>query len=566
MMNSNIKKIIFFISFLVISQTIGVTAFNKNITSNNFSILSNSENYDMVIISTSLYSNFIIPLINHKNSLGVKTFLKTITEIYDNYAGRDNAEKIKYFIKEAKELYDVNYVLIIGGAMDIPGRYTHIYFNEPFDYPTPDEWVFTSDFYYADLYDQTGSFSSWDSNENNIFAEYNWYGNTDDIDLVPDVYIGRLACIDEIQVQNCVNKIIMYENEKSWEQHWFTNLIMIAGDGIPFDQENIDESEYLQEFIIDNMDGFIPNRLWATNGGLSNAYNINDAINKGAGFVFFNGHGSHDSWVTYLHNSYVMVPPGYYKVSHIDQLTNNKTLPIIISDACHHLQYDLYNNCFGWSFVSNPNGGAIAFIGGSDVDLAYAGTRIVEKGIEKLCLKISILYQNGFIKLGDLWGRGLIEYQPDENDIVDLLTILQNHLFGDPSLQIAATSQPPDKPNPPIGPSKGKIKISHEFTAITNDPNNDKVFYLFDWGDDKLNNWNGPFDSGELCRVNHTWEKQGIYQVKVKAKDEHGVHSEWSESIGVSMPKNKMFYLNHILFERLLYGFYFIKIKLDHLL
>ncbi len=402
MMNSNIKKIIFFISFLVISQTIGVTAFNKNITSNNFSILSNSENYDMVIISTSLYSNFIIPLINHKNSLGVKTFLKTITEIYDNYAGRDNAEKIKYFIKEAKELYDVNYVLIIGGAMDIPGRYTHIYFNEPFDYPTPDEWVFTSDFYYADLYDQTGSFSSWDSNENNIFAEYNWYGNTDDIDLVPDVYIGRLACIDEIQVQNCVNKIIMYENEKSWEQHWFTNLIMIAGDGIPFDQENIDESEYLQEFIIDNMDGFIPNRLWATNGGLSNAYNINDAINKGAGFVFFNGHGSHDSWVTYLHNSYVMVPPGYYKVSHIDQLTNNKTLPIIISDACHHLQYDLYNNCFGWSFVSNPNGGAIAFIGGSDVDLAYAGTRIVEKGIEKLCLKISILYQNGFIKLGDL--------------------------------------------------------------------------------------------------------------------------------------------------------------------
>jgi hypothetical protein len=335
MKKSNIKKIIFFISFLVVSQTIGVTAFNKNITSNTLSMLSNSDEYDMVIISTSLYSSFILPLINHKNSSGVKTFLKTITEIYDNYEGRDNAEKIKYFIKEAKEVYDINYVLIIGGAMDIPSRYTHIYFNEPFDYPTPDEWVFTSDFYYADLYDQTGSFSSWDSNENNIFAEYNWNGNTDDIDLVPDVYVGRLACIDEIQVQNCVNKIIMYETEKSWEQHWFTNLIMIAGDGIPFDQENIDESEYLQEFIIDNMEGFIPNRLWATNGGLSNAYNINDAINKGAGFVFFNGHGSHNLWVTYLHNSYVMVPPGYYKVSHIDQLTNNKSLPIIISDACH---------------------------------------------------------------------------------------------------------------------------------------------------------------------------------------------------------------------------------------
>lgn len=557
MKNSNIKKIIFFISFLVISQTIGVTAFNKNITSNNLSMLSNSNDYDMLIISTSLYSNYILPLINHKNSLGVKTFLKMTEEIYNNYEGRDNAEKIKYFIKEAKEVYNINYVLIIGGALDIPGRYTHIYFNEPFDYPTPDEWVFTSDFYYADLYDQTGSFSSWDSNENNVFAEYNWNGNTDDIDLVPDVYIGRLACIDEIQVQNCVNKIILYETEKSWEQHWFKNLVMIAGDGIPFDQENIDESEYLQELIINNMDGFIPNRLWATNGGLSNAYNINDAINKGAGFVFFNGHGSHNLWVTYLHNSYVMVPPGCYKVSHINQLTNNKSLPIIISDACHHLQYDLYDDCFGWSFVSNPNGGSIAFIGGSDVDLAYAGTRIIEKGIEKLCLKISKLYLNGITTLGDLWGRGVIEYQPVDNDIVDLLTIIQNHLIGDPSLQIAATSQPPDKPNPPIGPSQGKIKISHEFTAVTNDPDNDRVFYLFDWGDDTLNNWIGPYESGELCTVNHTWEKQGVYPVKVKPKDEHGVHGEWSESIEVSISKNKMFYHNHILFGRLLYRFLF---------
>jgi len=500
---------------------------------------SSFDEYDMVIISTPSYNDIIKPLIDHKNSRGVKTFLKTTYDIYNEYEGRDNPEKIKYFIKETIEDHRINYVLLIGDAIDIPSRYTHVYFDDPFDYPTPEEWVFTSDFYYADIYNITGSFSSWDSNENNVFAEYHWNGNTDEIDLVPDVYVGRLACVDELQVQTCINKIIHYEDQKSWEKEWFTNLVAISGDGIPFDPESVDESEYLQEIIIDIMDGFIPIRVWASNGGLYDAYNINNAINEGAGFVFFNGHGNHDLWATYLHNSNIMVPPGTYKTFHINQLTNEYALPIVISDACYHLQYDIYNDCFGWSFVSNPNGGAIAFIGGSDTDLAYAGTRIVEKGIEKICLKLCTLYKNETSNLGELWGKSLIEYQPIKNDIVDLLTILQNHLFGDPSLQIAGISQPPFKPESPRGPFEGKIKVNYEFTAFTHDPDNDNLYYLFDWGDEIFSNWIGPFESGELCKANHTWNKLGEYQIRVKAKDNHGTQSEWSDPLSVSMPMSK---------------------------
>ena len=533
------KKNLIIIAMIFISQTLGVSALNKNIDSNNDLLTNSYDDYDMVIISKSAYIDSIQPLIDHKNSIGVQTFLKTTDEIYNEQVGRDNAEQIKYYIKEAKEQNGIKYVLLIGGAADLPGRYTHVYFDEPFDYPTPDQWVFTSDFYYADLYDQTGSFSSWDSNENDVFAEYHWDGNTDEIDLTPDVYVGRLACINEMQVQTCVNKIISYETQKFWEQPWFTNLVLIAGDGIPFDPESVDESEYLQEFIIDNMQGFIPNRIWATNGGLSNAYNINDAINEGAGFVFFNGHGNYNLWANYLHNSYTLVPPGYYKTSHINQLTNIDALPIVISDACYHLQYDYHEDCFGWSFVSNPNGGAIAFIGGSDIDLAYAGTRIVEKGIEKLCLKMSMLYQNGIINLGDLWGEGLIEYQPIEDDIVDLITFLENHLIGDPSLQISDSSQPPNKPDPPTGPSGGNIEVTYEFTAVTDDPENDELYYLFDWGDDTISEWIGPFESGESCTESYIWYQQGTYQVKVKAKDEHGTQSEWSDPLSVSMPRSK---------------------------
>ena len=83
-----------------------------------------------------------------------------------------------------------------------------------------EEWIFPSDFYYADIYDNNGNFSSWDSNNNSVFAEYHWYGNTDEIDLKPDVYIGRLACTNEEQLNTCINKIIEYESSSSWSD-WF---------------------------------------------------------------------------------------------------------------------------------------------------------------------------------------------------------------------------------------------------------------------------------------------------------------------------------------------------------
>ena len=327
------KKILVFLIFLIFSIIIiNFQVISVKIDTKNKPLI--FDEYDMVIITKLEYLEIIQPLINHKNSIGILTYAYSTDQMYNEFEGRDNPEKIKYFIKNAIETYNISYVLLIGDHLDIPSRYTHVFFDEPFDYPTPDEWIFTSDFYYSDIYNNEGSFSNWDTNDNNVFAEYHWNGNTDNIDLNPDVYVGRLACINQLQVETCVNKIINYETQKSWSKDWFTNLVLISGDGIPFDSESIDESEYLQEIIIDIMDGFIPNRVWASNGGLNDAYNINDAINNGAGFVFFNGHGNHDLWATYLHNTNIMVPPGAYRTYHINELNNNYKLPIVKNRKC----------------------------------------------------------------------------------------------------------------------------------------------------------------------------------------------------------------------------------------
>ncbi|MGB7061462.1 MAG: C25 family cysteine peptidase, partial [Candidatus Zixiibacteriota bacterium] len=135
--------------------------------------------YDMVIITPGTFSDELQPLIAHKNSRGIQTVLKTTEEIYAEYPGRDMTEQIKYFIKDAIETWGVQFVLLVGGAAYLPGRYTHIYF----DYDYQDYWVFLSDLYYADIYDDELNFCSWDDNENDLFAEYNWYGNSDTLDL-----------------------------------------------------------------------------------------------------------------------------------------------------------------------------------------------------------------------------------------------------------------------------------------------------------------------------------------------------------------------------------------------
>ena len=103
-------------------------------------------------------------------------------------------------------------------------------------------WSFNfilTDLYYADIYGENDIFSSWDSNNNNVYAEYNWGDehNYDDIDLYPDVRLGRLACTSSQEVTTCVNKIKNYENTRAWTQNWFSNIVVIGGDTAPNDNQ-----------------------------------------------------------------------------------------------------------------------------------------------------------------------------------------------------------------------------------------------------------------------------------------------------------------------------------------
>ena len=116
------------------------------------------------------------------------------------------------------------------------------------------------------------------------------------------------------------------------------------------------------------------------------------------------------------------------------------------------------------------------------------------------------------------------------------------------TVTITVGNTPPNKPDTPSGATSGKTGTSYFYSTSTTDPEDDQVYYWFDWGDGGNSGWNGPHNSGDIISLSHTWTADGTYPIKVKSKDEHGEESTWSDTLSISMPKNRVFQLPHYLF------------------
>jgi len=103
---------------------------------------------------------------------------------------------------------------------------------------------------------------------------------------------------------------------------------------------------------------------------------------------------------------------------------------------------------------------------------------------------------------------------------------------------------PPDKPDTPW--KKIKPTQSSTYSTRTTDPDNDQVYYLWDWDDGTNSDWLGPFNSGDLASATHIWSEAGQFSIKVKAKDEFDAESPWSNPLKVTIPRAKTSFYNPI--------------------
>ncbi len=103
------------------------------------------------------------------------------------------------------------------------------------------------------------------------------------------------------------------------------------------------------------------------------------------------------------------------------------------------------------------------------------------------------------------------------------------------------SNNPPDKPSTPSGKQFGRTGVEYTYKTDTVDPDDNQVFYMWDWGDGNFSEWIGSYNSGDICEASHSWDEKGLYSVRVKAKDVFGEESEWSDPLKMRAPQSFSF-------------------------
>ena len=88
-------------------------------------------------------------------------------------------------------------------------------------------------------------------------------------------------------------------------------------------------------------------------------------------------------------------------------------------------------------------------------------------------------------------------------------------------------NSPPLKPTI-TGEQKLKMNTEYKFDFTTTDPNNNNIFYYIDWGDGTNSGWMGPYASGYVLNLKHTWTTKDKFTIQCKAKDIHDAESDWA--------------------------------------
>lgn len=446
---------IYLIIGILVLGGIGASAFSIKKTT---TLSTSADAYDMVIITPEKFVSYLQPLVDHKNNHDIQTTIKTTEAIYTEYEGRDKAEQIKYFMKDAIEQWDIKYVLLIGGMKPlsfdwfVPVRYSNL--DDGFGHE-----VFLTDLYFADIYKETGEFEDWDSNKNGVFAEWGFTG--DKLDLKPDVAVGRLPCRTTDEVTTVVEKIITYENT-AYGQSWFNQMVVVGGDTFPTSTGY--EGEATCDVASSYMDEFIIKKLYASTGTLSGPEDIIEEVNQGCGFLLTRGRGGTD-------RVRMVMPEGAefiaFQNKDVSKLTNKDTYPIIVLGECIHGRFDVgiiniikllqknpeYNvydciyECIAWSLISEKNAGAIATLTNTNICFGDIGDEDHNGVLDDaeslggfLAVELFRLFgQEGIDTLGVLHQQALSNYVslfPVHTDKYHCKSVQEFILFGDPSLKI----------------------------------------------------------------------------------------------------------------------------------
>jgi len=408
----------------------------------------NGQPIDYVIITTNDLVQQFEKLAEWKNKKGIITAVKTVDWIEQNYEGIDTQEKIRNFIKSCWKYWGTMFYLIGGDTEKVPIRnlYCSVLY---YGVEQVHDKCLPTDVYYSDIIDGKFGQSYWKYNYNfnednfighfeepNEGAEYNW----DKMEGIADVFLGRVAVKDTIETETIINKIILYE--KTPANNYAEKILYMSSDcGHSADAEKLFN------------DNIMASSLWMEQTDITELYDplvdpfvdpirfegdaeldpiiAKQEIDAGHNIVCHNGHAGHyslmyDDWVLVDDETgrYWRIAIGKGLLYRVDAgaFSNAQRPSIFVSSGCDPNAYD--HNSISKHLMSNPSGGAVAFIGNTRV-----GWWNQNKNVNEFC---RVRYEENLFYLGQLYNAAQSFYAGG-HITYDRLAL---NLSGDPTMMV----------------------------------------------------------------------------------------------------------------------------------
>ena len=259
--------------------------------------------YDILVVTGDDYIAGFGEYVNHYNSIGYRTRIISVEEIYPVMSGIDEQEKIRNYIIQEYQNNGISMVMLGGDVNIIPYRGFYCSVSEEYtDYGIP------SDLYYS------GLDGNWNSNDNDKWGE--WF----EADMLPEIGVARLSFANEEEQANMIHKTLSYQR----------NPILGEFRDITLGSEIMDDTptyggDYI-ELIIGKCDqnGYatigIPEdynftRIYAEHDNWS-AENLTKAINEGTQYIHHAGHANADFVAGWYLND--ITNSNFYNVNGVD--------------------------------------------------------------------------------------------------------------------------------------------------------------------------------------------------------------------------------------------------------
>lgn len=425
--------------------------------------------HDYMIITTNSLQNSFTKFINWKKRKGVDIGLITIESILNTSSPGDlisgitdsryiNAGTLRMAL-QAMWLNGTTYVLLAGPPSNTGAGIPYMYgYNGMMG-------NILTDMYFADFD------GDWKVNNDTYYGEPGY----DRPDWQPEVFVGRVLCQNDQEVQNWVNKVIEYEqNPFKGDYSKVTKALWSSSDDMQ--KWNIDthgiigepqyvSSSYVSSVFANNFYHKIIEEV-ANDPEFDKGYSdyipvaptgkeIIDELNQGYGFYNIYNHGEptdvlvrcpgiHDMdsttrllysdyyWTLYAKDSYVEPDPYNSESGNgLDNILPQNSSTIIYSTACDVAKYDLFNDgpyintgkrCMADLFTTLPNSGGPAFLGNTNVGYVSCSFILHEYFIRKLFND-------------NIYNIGCAEALSKATYIENVLSYSHN-LFGDPEMPV----------------------------------------------------------------------------------------------------------------------------------